>query len=292
MKEKVDADRAIERLHGFFLYGSRLTVKMAKDQRARRSVPEYSPNADRFRKDVSRETGNEKMRGPQRPIKEPRRKRIAGHVENEDFWSMRRCLVGKTSTVCSLNSIYNRMVDWSDMVGSQSRSIWEEGLGGSSKEETADCGNQNEEGNKENGVENVLGVEIKEEGCIVASEFRVDPKPVANLNKFGKNPFGETHQTWASRLINSGVEVLDSKLERVGDEVRTQKGIQFGPENLVENMIEALDLARCGQTSKRVVIQLKTDKVSSDLGKQVWANRVNESFNAEKGFSTSDVEVA
>ncbi|KAK8562354.1 hypothetical protein V6N12_010438 [Hibiscus sabdariffa] len=239
-----------------------LTVKMAKDQRARRSVPEYSPNADRFRKDVSRETGNEKMRGPQRPIKEPRRKRIAGHVENEDFWSMR------------------------------SRSIWEEGLGGSSKEETADCGNQNEEGNKENGVENVLGVEIKEEGCIVASEFRVDPKPVANLNKFGKNPFGETHQTWASRLINSGVEVLDSKLERVGDEVRTQKGIQFGPENLVENMIEALDLARCGQTSKRVVIQLKTDKVSSDLGKQVWANRVNESFNAEKGFSTSDVEVA
>ncbi|KAK8562353.1 hypothetical protein V6N12_010437 [Hibiscus sabdariffa] len=199
-----------------------LTVKMAKDQRARRFVPEYSPNAARFRKEVSRETG----------------------------------------------------------------------LGGSSKEETADCGNQNEEGNKENGVENVLGVEIKEEGCIVASEFRVDPKPVANLNKSGKNPFAETHQTWASRLINSGVEVLDSKSERVGDEVRTQKGIQFGPENLVENMIEALDLARCGQTSKRAVIQLKTYKVSSDLGKQAWANRVNESFNAGKGFSMSDVEVA
>ncbi|KAK8576936.1 hypothetical protein V6N13_121935 [Hibiscus sabdariffa] len=28
MKEKVNADRAIERLHGFFLYGSKLTVKM------------------------------------------------------------------------------------------------------------------------------------------------------------------------------------------------------------------------------------------------------------------------
>ncbi|KAK8635561.1 hypothetical protein V6N13_004295 [Hibiscus sabdariffa] len=98
MKEKVDVDRAIERLHGFFLYGSRLTVKMTKDQRARRSVPEYSPNADRFRKEVSRETGNEKMRGPQRPPEEPRRKRIAGLVKNEDLWSMRRCLVGETST--------------------------------------------------------------------------------------------------------------------------------------------------------------------------------------------------
>ncbi|KAK8576933.1 hypothetical protein V6N13_121932 [Hibiscus sabdariffa] len=32
MKEKVDADRAIERLHGFFLYGSKLTVKMANVQ--------------------------------------------------------------------------------------------------------------------------------------------------------------------------------------------------------------------------------------------------------------------
>ncbi|KAK8635560.1 hypothetical protein V6N13_004294 [Hibiscus sabdariffa] len=88
--------------------------------------------------------------------------------------------------------------------GLGSRRIGEEGLGGSSKKETADCGNRNEEGNKENGVKNVLGVEIEEEGCIVASEFRVDPKPVANLNKSGKNPFGETHRTWASRLINSG----------------------------------------------------------------------------------------
>ncbi|KAK8576932.1 hypothetical protein V6N13_121931 [Hibiscus sabdariffa] len=40
--------------------------------------------------------------------------------------------------------------------GLGSRSIGEEGLGGSSKEETADYGNRNEEGNKENGAKNVL----------------------------------------------------------------------------------------------------------------------------------------
>ncbi|KAK8974451.1 hypothetical protein V6N11_072786 [Hibiscus sabdariffa] len=49
--------------------------------------------------------------------------------------------------------------------GLGSRSIGEEGLGGSSKEETADYGNRNEEGNKENGAKNVLGAEIEEEGC-------------------------------------------------------------------------------------------------------------------------------
>ncbi|KAK8514983.1 hypothetical protein V6N12_001148 [Hibiscus sabdariffa] len=38
--------------------------------------------------------------------------------------------------------------------GLGSRSIGEEGLGGSSKEETADYGNRNEEGNKENGAKN------------------------------------------------------------------------------------------------------------------------------------------
>ncbi|KAK8605106.1 hypothetical protein V6N13_082563 [Hibiscus sabdariffa] len=71
IKEKVDADRAIERLHGFFLYGSRLTVKLANGQRARRVIPEYSPNADRFQKEVSsewvnKEIGNAKTIGPQR----------------------------------------------------------------------------------------------------------------------------------------------------------------------------------------------------------------------------------
>ncbi|KAL4331998.1 hypothetical protein GQ457_07G001640 [Hibiscus cannabinus] len=33
------------------------------------------------------------------------RKRITGHVETEDLWKMRRCLVGRMATVCSIRSI-------------------------------------------------------------------------------------------------------------------------------------------------------------------------------------------
>ncbi|KAK8481846.1 hypothetical protein V6N11_000025 [Hibiscus sabdariffa] len=63
MKEKEDADRVIERLHGFFLYGSRLTVKMENVQRSRRFFPEYSLKADRIRINVSRENGVERATG-------------------------------------------------------------------------------------------------------------------------------------------------------------------------------------------------------------------------------------
>ncbi|KAK8635913.1 hypothetical protein V6N13_004626 [Hibiscus sabdariffa] len=111
MKEKEDADIVIERLHGFFLYGSRLTVKMANVQRSRRFFPEYSLKADRIRINVSRENGVAKATSLQRSPEEPKRKRIAGHVENEDLWSMERCLVGETATVCSLSTIYSRMAN-------------------------------------------------------------------------------------------------------------------------------------------------------------------------------------
>ncbi|KAK8573743.1 hypothetical protein V6N13_009831 [Hibiscus sabdariffa] len=35
-----------------------------------------------------------------------------GHVNNEDLWKLRRCLVGETASVCSLSSIRNRLVSW------------------------------------------------------------------------------------------------------------------------------------------------------------------------------------
>ncbi|KAK8635914.1 hypothetical protein V6N13_004627 [Hibiscus sabdariffa] len=53
--------------------------------------------------------------------------------------------------------------------GLRNRSIGEEWLGGSSKEEMADCGNRNGVGNIENGVEFGMGEEIEEEGCNVVS---------------------------------------------------------------------------------------------------------------------------
>ncbi|KAK8605107.1 hypothetical protein V6N13_082564 [Hibiscus sabdariffa] len=181
-------------------------------------------------------------------------------------------------------------------------------MGGISKGVTAGCGNQKEVVNKENIVENVMGVELEEEGCSVVSsrllekgfglpdktmardsfqaEIGVVPKPVVNLNMFGEVPIEETHQTWASRLNNSEEEILDSESKRVGDAVRTQKETQLGPENSVDNMVEALDLACCGQTSKRAVLELKTNKAFSEIGQQMWASRLNECFNVGKGFYT------
>ncbi|KAK8588985.1 hypothetical protein V6N12_023401 [Hibiscus sabdariffa] len=145
----------------------------------------------------------------------------------------------------------------------------------------ADCGNRNKVRNIENGVENVMGGEIEEEGCKVVSpkllekgsglldsilvressraDIRVTPKPVVNVNKSGEEPFEEIHRTWAK--------------------------------NLFDNLVEALDFARCCQTSKRTILQLKTEKASSELGQQAWAIRLNECFNVGKGVSTSDNEV-
>ncbi|KAK8633331.1 hypothetical protein V6N13_014177 [Hibiscus sabdariffa] len=39
-------------------------------------------------------------------------KRITGHVENEDLWKLRRCLVGVMDTVCSVSSIHNWLLKW------------------------------------------------------------------------------------------------------------------------------------------------------------------------------------
>ncbi|KAK8594208.1 hypothetical protein V6N13_126017 [Hibiscus sabdariffa] len=38
--------------------------------------------------------------------------RIYGHVETEDLWKMRRCLVGKMHSVCSIGSIELRLENW------------------------------------------------------------------------------------------------------------------------------------------------------------------------------------
>ncbi|KAK8660613.1 hypothetical protein V6N13_051535 [Hibiscus sabdariffa] len=39
-------------------------------------------------------------------------KRVTGHVENEELWKLRRCLVGVMDVICSASSIYNRLVNW------------------------------------------------------------------------------------------------------------------------------------------------------------------------------------
>ncbi|KAK8701470.1 hypothetical protein V6N13_019857 [Hibiscus sabdariffa] len=39
-------------------------------------------------------------------------KRIVGHVEDEELWHLRRCLVGVSGTICSVSSIHQRLVTW------------------------------------------------------------------------------------------------------------------------------------------------------------------------------------
>ncbi|KAK8686510.1 hypothetical protein V6N13_125534 [Hibiscus sabdariffa] len=41
-----------------------------------------------------------------------RKKKILGHVENEDLWNMKRCLIGEMATVCSVSSITSRLQEW------------------------------------------------------------------------------------------------------------------------------------------------------------------------------------
>ncbi|KAK8644209.1 hypothetical protein V6N13_123521 [Hibiscus sabdariffa] len=45
-------------------------------------------------------------------LNEGKRKKIAGHVENEDLWKYRRCLVGKMASVCNLSNVMSRLDTW------------------------------------------------------------------------------------------------------------------------------------------------------------------------------------
>ncbi|KAK8667747.1 hypothetical protein V6N13_105228 [Hibiscus sabdariffa] len=122
MKDKKDANRIIERLHGFKLYGLILTVKYATNSQVRKGKF-VSKNKDfdvRTSFNISNKNA-ETSRFESRVIREDRvwnipcgesLKRISGHVENEELWKLRKCLVGETTTVCSVSSIHSRMLNW------------------------------------------------------------------------------------------------------------------------------------------------------------------------------------
>ncbi|KAK8662178.1 hypothetical protein V6N13_091765 [Hibiscus sabdariffa] len=111
MENMRDANRAIQRLNGFILHGSRLVVKIARDKHgwkrntACRSQPPEPKQIGNGKDDdavvqmmvakgsVEETTGNGKL------------KRITGHVENEDLWKLRRCLVGTTRILYYCNKI-------------------------------------------------------------------------------------------------------------------------------------------------------------------------------------------
>ncbi|KAL4277961.1 hypothetical protein GQ457_03G002160 [Hibiscus cannabinus] len=106
MKNRADALRVIERLNGFMLYGFRLTVNLARPYKEIYKKKNYEMGGINYRKiglpRLDFEAGN------QRDIP----KRISGHVDDEELWRLRRCLVGEMSSVCSTRSIALRLQDW------------------------------------------------------------------------------------------------------------------------------------------------------------------------------------
>ncbi|KAK8617717.1 hypothetical protein V6N13_080624 [Hibiscus sabdariffa] len=123
----------IERLNNFHLFGSKITVSVARHQ----------PRKSYWRRvhsgtgsDTHREgnTGNEGVKGSSRrpdavlkenveekpkhdevrryEKKESSRSRIYGHIETEALWKLKNCLIGEMATVCSIESIRNRLHEW------------------------------------------------------------------------------------------------------------------------------------------------------------------------------------
>ncbi|KAK8705944.1 hypothetical protein V6N13_049528 [Hibiscus sabdariffa] len=120
-KSKPDAERAIEWMNGFRLYGNRLLVKMAefegkkggrtgndlasKRNKSHEEFNTYELDVGKGLKQMTKEEGG--------VSKESRtKKRIIGHIEEEDLWNLRLCLVGTTATVCNVNNIQSRLADW------------------------------------------------------------------------------------------------------------------------------------------------------------------------------------
>ncbi|KAK8675057.1 hypothetical protein V6N13_033130 [Hibiscus sabdariffa] len=118
-----DALRAIERLNGFSMYGFRLTVALAIfNGKGRNPLPrngdsikggsyrratQMDMNIGRRSSDnlqgVDSDVGKVSIQGGKE------KRRIIGHVEEEDMWKLKRCLVGEMATVCYVKSISLRL---------------------------------------------------------------------------------------------------------------------------------------------------------------------------------------
>ncbi|KAK8707917.1 hypothetical protein V6N13_058968 [Hibiscus sabdariffa] len=126
---RVGAERAMERLNGFALYGTKLFVSKAR----------FKPRTSFWRK-VRQEPKNSEQKNGSVEAKGKTvvdiedgfslgvktLKRISGHVIEEDVRNCKRCLVGLVNTVCSTTSIKARLHEW----GFDEVKVWR--LGGKS----------------------------------------------------------------------------------------------------------------------------------------------------------------
>ncbi|KAL4309673.1 hypothetical protein GQ457_01G050700 [Hibiscus cannabinus] len=126
-----EADRAIERLDGSFLYGFRISVMLARfNVRTSfwRKTKTVLNNGLFHQVDIHDDRdnpenlylGREKAFQPQAAVLEKEssstlkkgKKRVTGHVEEEELRKLRRCLVGETASVCSVSCINDRLRTW------------------------------------------------------------------------------------------------------------------------------------------------------------------------------------
>ncbi|KAK8714370.1 hypothetical protein V6N13_149563 [Hibiscus sabdariffa] len=112
-----DALRIIERLNGFITYGYRLTVKFANKTRneINRKRVEIRRGKQVFKNQFTEQTYKQSKsseKGDTSEEKVMEKKKLTGHVEDEELWKLKRCLVGEMETVCSVKNIISRLQDW------------------------------------------------------------------------------------------------------------------------------------------------------------------------------------
>ncbi|KAK8696171.1 hypothetical protein V6N13_001308 [Hibiscus sabdariffa] len=124
----------IERLNNFRLYGYVLTVSLAKyktrqaywkkvnsgnkidikkekDDRNRNGTSVTS-TSDKGKGKLGEDSGETKASNEMNKMVVGRRLRIRGHIESEDLWKLKSCLVGEMPTVCATESVRYRLQQW------------------------------------------------------------------------------------------------------------------------------------------------------------------------------------
>ncbi|KAK8655601.1 hypothetical protein V6N13_108175 [Hibiscus sabdariffa] len=99
---------ASERLNGFSVYGYKLTVKKAYQNRRGgvrvKKGEQVQPRIEERNQDIFNKVRN--------PSRDASLKKVTGHVNDEDLWNLQNCFVGETTSVCSVKSIADMLEAW------------------------------------------------------------------------------------------------------------------------------------------------------------------------------------
>ncbi|KAK8573879.1 hypothetical protein V6N13_096810 [Hibiscus sabdariffa] len=132
---RTDANRMIERLNNFHLFGSKITVSLSHFQprqsywrkvgiepsikpqasgsgTRRNSFTEFKERTNNPVTEKKEEVENKSEMGGGAGLNGDKRMRISGHVEAEALWKLNYSLIGEMSSVCSLEKVQNRLHDW------------------------------------------------------------------------------------------------------------------------------------------------------------------------------------